>query len=80
MVLNEYFEKESGWCKSHLEVNFKPETVINRSIVMLCLLSQEGTVKWDVKFGDYSAQEYCRVVNNLLKSTKTGDKSLVITN
>lgn len=53
LILSEYFDKESGWCKAEEEVEFRPERFIDRSVVVLALLSAKGTCKWDARFSDY---------------------------
>lgn len=53
LIINEYFDKESGWCQADEEVEFRPERFIDRSVVVLAVLSSKGTCKWDARFGNY---------------------------
>ena len=42
---------------------------MDRSVVILALLSHDGTCKWEVKFGDYSAESYCKKISSMLKKS-----------
>lgn len=52
------------------EVEFRPERFIDRSVVVLAVLSSKGTCKWDAKFGNYQLEDYCKAFNNLLKASE----------
>lgn len=53
LIINEYFDKESGWCKAEDEIEYKPEKFIDRSVVVLCLMSSKGVCKYHARFGNY---------------------------
>lgn len=78
LVINEYFDKESGWCKAEEEVEFQPEKYIERSVVVLMVLSNDGACKWDARVGNYTPEEYCRVANNLIKASAQGVERRVL--
>jgi hypothetical protein len=62
-------------------VEFRPERFIDRSVVVLAILSSKGLCKWDVRFGNYEPAEYCRTFNNLLKESEVDlERRLLIVN
>jgi hypothetical protein len=56
MLINECYDKDTGWCRSEEEVKFKPEKLINTSIVVIGILSSTGRLTWNAKFGNYSPE------------------------
>ena len=80
MLISEYFDKESGWCRGDSEVVFRQEKLINRSVVVLAVMTSSGACHWDAKFGNYSPEFYIQTLSQLLKSAglREPEKVLVV--
>ena len=72
-IINEYFDKDSGWCKEIEDLQYVPSKFINRSIVVSILLSKNGECKWNLRFGKDTDQQFCKMLNELLKIVENKD-------
>jgi hypothetical protein len=68
MLVNQYYDQDYGWSRGDKEVNYRPESMIEQSIVILGLYSMEGDLLWDARYGNYAPPEFDEVLKSFIIS------------
>jgi hypothetical protein len=78
LIIHQHFDKAFAWSTDGNAISFKPEDLIDSSIVILGLLSIKGDLLWDTKYGNYSAEEFGSTINRFFKAMNSSKKGLLV--